>query len=143
MTRSDRPSHEPEIDRPPVLFYDGECGLCHRAVAWLLRHDRRSALRFSPLQGETYAALDRPRPDDLSTMVLLDDRGLWTESDAVLASLRAIGGGWSRFAGLARVIPRFLRNVVYRYVARRRLGWFGPADACLLPGTGGEGRFLP
>ena len=53
---------------------------------------------------------------------------------AVIAGLRAIGGGWAIVAGLGRLIPRFLRNGIYRFVARRRLGWFGPADACRLPG---------
>ncbi|MAH65379.1 MAG: thiol-disulfide oxidoreductase DCC [Phycisphaerae bacterium] len=141
-----RPAHhsiQPDTSPPTTLFYDGECGLCHRCVAWFLRHDRNSTLRFAPLQGETYAGLERPRPDDLSTMVVLDTRGLRTESDAVLAALHAVGGVWSLVAGLGRMIPRPLRNAVYRYVARRRLGWFGPADACRLPGDGAEDRFLP
>ena len=118
----------------PVLFFDGECGLCHRSVAWFQRHDRRRVFRYAPLQGETYAALPEPGPTDLSSMVVVDQRGLWTESDAVIAGLRAIGGKWAIVAGLGRLIPRFLRNGIYRFVARRRLGWFGPADACRLPG---------
>ena len=78
--------------------------------------------------------MPEPGPTDLSSMVVVDDRGLWTESDAVIAGLRAIGGGWALVAGFGRLIPRFLRNGLYRFVARRRLGWFGPADACNLPG---------
>ncbi|MCP4834102.1 MAG: DUF393 domain-containing protein [Phycisphaera sp.] len=131
----------PSTATTPVLFFDGECGLCHRSVAWFQRHDRHRALRYAPLQGETYAGLHEPRPADLSTMVLLDDRGLWTESDGVLAGLRAIGGGWAALAWIGRLIPRFLRNGAYRFIAHRRLGWFGPADACSLPGD--ATRFLP
>lgn len=130
------------IDVPgPVLFYDGGCGLCHRSVAWFLRHDRRRALHFAPLQGDTYAGLDRDRPTDVSSMVVLDPRGLWIESDAVLAALSAIGGGWKLMASIARLVPRFLRDPAYRFIARHRLGWFGPADACSLPGD--PARFLP
>ena len=125
----------------PVLFFDGECGLCHRSVAWFQRHDRRRVLRYAPLQGRTYASLSEPGPTDLSTMVLVDERGLWIESDGVLAGLRAIGGGWWALAAVGRLIPRFLRNAAYRFVARRRIGWFGPADACELPGD--TSRFLP
>ena len=141
-----RTTHHPDgeiPERPTVLFYDGECGLCHRCVAWCLRHDRAGRLRFAPLQGDTYADLDRPRPDDLSTMVLLDEDGLWTESDAVLATLRAVGGGWRIVARVGRVIPRSLRNAIYRFVAKRRLGWFGPADSCRLPDEDARESFLP
>lgn len=124
-----------------VLFYDGDCGLCHRCVAWFLKHDRRKNVRFAPLQGETYANLDLERPADLSTMVLLDPRGLWTESSAVLAGLRAIGGGWRGLAAIGSLVPKFIRNAIYRFVASHRIGWFGPADGCLLPGE--ASRFLP
>ncbi|MEE2972054.1 MAG: DCC1-like thiol-disulfide oxidoreductase family protein [Planctomycetota bacterium] len=125
----------------PVLFFDGECGLCHRSVAWFQRHDRHRVLRYAPLQGATYASLPEPGPTDLSSMVLVDERGLWIESDGVLAGLRAIGGGWRAAASIGRIIPRFLRDAAYRFVARRRIGWFGAADVCDLPGD--RARFLP
>ena len=131
------------VEPSPVLFYDGECGLCHRCVDWFLRHDGKATLRFAPLQGETYANLDRARPEDLSTMVLVDDRGVWIESDAVRSALRAVGGGWGVIAAMSRILPKFLRDAAYRFVAKRRLGWFGPADACRIPGDGDESRFLP
>ena len=124
-----------------ILFYDGECGLCHRCVSWFQKHDRRKVIWFAPLQGETYSNLDCERPDDVSTMVFMDTRGVWTSSNAVLAGLRAVGGGWGAFAAIGRLIPRVIRDATYRFVAVRRLGWFGPADACSLPGE--ASRFLP
>lgn len=124
-----------------VLFYDGECGLCHRCVAWFIKHDHHDTLRFAPLQGVTYSNLDHERPEDVSSMVVVDARGLWTESNAVLAGLRAIGGFWRAMAMIGSLAPRFIRDSMYRFVARRRIGWFGPADACSLPGD--RSRFLP
>lgn len=127
----------------PILFYDGTCGLCHRAVAWTLRHDRRSVFRFAPLQGSTYAGLDRAdAPRDLSTLVVLIGDDLLVRSDAVLAILRRCGGGWRALGVAAGLVPRPLRDAVYDAVARRRLAWFGPADACALPGPESRGRFL-
>ena len=123
-----------------VLFYDGECGLCHRCVAWASARDRHGRVRFAPLQGETYASLEVPRPTDLSTLVALDDRGLQVESGAVVALLRAIGGVWGLLGLGLRLVPPPLRNAGYRFVAKRRLGWFGPADHCSLPGD--PSRFL-
>ena len=128
----------------PILFYDGACGLCARSVAWVLRHDRRGTVRFAPLQGETYARLDSPgRVNDLRTMVLVDGDGLHIEDEAVLRLLRHVGGIWRAAAALGRIIPRSIRSALYRYVARRRLAWFGPADACVMPSDEDRARCLP
>lgn len=128
----------------PILFFDGSCGLCARSVAWCLAHDRLGRLKYSPLQGETYAALALPdRPRDLDTVVLLENGRLFTRSDAVLRVLAIVGGPWAALAAAALMVPRPLREWAYRYVARRRLGWFGTADACRLPARDERGRFLP
>ncbi len=124
-----------------VLFYDGDCGLCHRCVAWASARDRHGRVRFAPLQGETYASLEVARPTDLSTLVALDRRGVHVLSGAVVSLLRAIGGIWSIAGAALRLVPPPLRDFGYRFVARRRLGWFGPADRCSLPGD--ADRFLP
>lgn len=127
----------------PILFYDGECGLCAKSVQWCLDHDTRARLRFAPLQGRTYAALaPTGKPSDLQSVVLFDERRLHTQSDAVLRLLRIVGGGWSVLGTLARIVPRSLRDAAYRFVARRRHAWFGAADRCRLPTPAENARFL-
>jgi predicted DCC family thiol-disulfide oxidoreductase YuxK len=127
----------------PILFYDGDCGLCARSVQWCLDHDRRARLFFAPLQGPTYAALAiADKPTALDTVVLFDEGRLHVQSDAVLRLLRHVGGGWSVLAALGRIVPRFLRDAVYRFIARRRHAWFGAADRCRLPTPNESGRFL-
>jgi predicted DCC family thiol-disulfide oxidoreductase YuxK len=127
----------------PILFYDGECGLCARAVQWVLRRDAHGLFRFAPLQGSTYASLNRERPTDCSTMVLLDGDDLLTESDAAIRIARRVGGPWGAMAAIGAIVPRSLRNALYRAVARRRHRWFGHADACRLATAEERGRFLP
>ena len=127
----------------PTLFYDGTCGLCARCVRWTLRHDRRGVLRFAPLQGSTFAALDAAhKPRDVETMVLVDSAGLHLRSDAALSLLRHVGGIWGALAAIGRLVPRFIRDRVYRFVAERRLAWFGTADVCALPAAADRERFL-
>ena len=131
-------------DGAPILFYDGACGLCARTVQWCLRHDRRRVLCFAPLQGRTYAALpDSTKPTGLETMVLSDGDGLHVRSRAVVRMLGHIGGGWSVVGALGRLVPRYLGDAGYNFVARRRLAWFGSADACRLPNETERDRFLP
>lgn len=127
-----------------LLFYDGTCGLCARTVAWCLKHDRGARLRYAPLQGETYAALDvADTPRDLDTVVLLDRGRLLVRSDAVLRVMALCGGPWGALATIGRAVPRPLREAAYRFVAARRLGWFGNADACALATPEQRARFLP
>ena len=137
---------------PPVawVLYDGVCGLCDRTVAWLLRHDRRGALRFAPLQGEIAAAV-RARHPELppldATMVLVEApegaaERVRVRSDAALAIVARLGGGWRLLAALGRLAPPPLRDLVYRFVARRRKRWFGELAACRVPTAAERARFL-
>lgn len=130
-------------DPTPILFYDGNCGLCAKSVQWCLDHDRRGRLRFAPLQGVTYAALSiSDKPGDIETVVLFDERELFVRSEAVIRLLGHVGGAWVILAALGRIVPRFLRDAGYRFIARRRHAWFGSADRCRLPTANASTRFL-
>jgi predicted DCC family thiol-disulfide oxidoreductase YuxK len=122
----------PAASNAEILFYDGHCALCHRAVKFVLRHDRSGkAFRFAPLQGATFQsrvpAGARPGLPD-SIVVLTEDGALLVRSNAFLHILRRLGGGWRILAGLLAVIPRPLRDVIYRFIARIRYRVFGTRD---------------
>lgn len=125
---------------PAVIFYDGVCGFCDRSVRFVLRHDPGGRFRFAPLQSAyAAAALARHGRDagDLDSVALLLDpdtagERLLARSDAVLAILQGLGGGW-RLLAFARWLPRRLRDAAYDAFARRRYRWFGRFDACPLP----------
>ena len=129
--------------RPPVIFYDGECGLCNRFVWYLIRRDPGAIFQFAPLQGETAKKLLPVPPDnpDDWAIVLVDDTGMHQASDAVLRALCRLGGIWTLLHVL-RAVPRPIRDAVYMYVARRRFYWFGKADACPVPTMDERLRFL-
>jgi predicted DCC family thiol-disulfide oxidoreductase YuxK len=127
----------------PILFYDGACGLCARSVQWCLDHDRRGRLRFAPLQGATYAALAvDEKPMELDTVVLFDAGRLHVRGDAALRILRHVGGGWAVLGAIGRIVPAFVRDGLYRFVARRRHRWFDANDRCRLPTRDEDARFL-
>jgi predicted DCC family thiol-disulfide oxidoreductase YuxK len=115
-----------------ILFYDGHCGLCHRAVRFVLVEDRDGTLfRFAPLQGETFQGLvtleqQKTLPD--SVVVMTADGKLLARSDAFLHILRRLGGGWRVLAGALSIAPRGLRDFVYDCVARVRYRIFGRRD---------------
>ena len=134
---SARPAPIGEPSEPETVFYDGECGLCHRAVRFLLSEDREGRFAFAPLQGETFQkhAAEAKRHGD--TMFLaLPDGTLLARSNAWIAIMRGLGGGWRVLGEDVALVPRPLRDLVYDAVARVRKGLFAkPDDACpLMPG---------
>jgi predicted DCC family thiol-disulfide oxidoreductase YuxK len=126
-----------------LVLFDGECGMCDRLVQWLLRHDKRGVLSYAPLQGEAA----RPfAPADSDTMVFverLDDGStrILRRSRGVFRILHKLGGVW-RLLSWLRLLPVFLTDAGYRFVARRRLRWFGRVASCRLPDDATRARFL-
>lgn len=128
---------------PPVLFFDGECGLCNRTVRWLMARDRRRVLRFAPLQGKL-AALKLPAFPagfEEGSVVLWDEAGVHYRSDATLRAVARLGGVW-RAAGALLWVPKMLRDRVYRWVARNRIHWFGRVESCALLSAADRDRLL-
>jgi predicted DCC family thiol-disulfide oxidoreductase YuxK len=131
-----------------TIFYDGHCGLCHRAVRFVLSEDaRQMAFRFAPLDSYAFrAAADeetrRTLPDSL--VVETSDGRLLTRSSAVLDILVRLGGVWKVVARLAGLIPPKMRDFVYDLVASvgRRL-FRAPAHACPLIAHELRARFEP
>ncbi len=130
--------------KPPIIFFDGVCGMCNRFVDLILRIDNKGVFRFAPIQGETAKQMLPPlseAPQEWS-MFYLDERGIREESDAFLEVYRRLGGVWWLLS-LLRLVPRSVRDFVYRTVARNRYRWFGRRDACRIPTPDEESRFLP
>jgi predicted DCC family thiol-disulfide oxidoreductase YuxK len=115
-----------------ILYYDGHCGLCHHVVKFVLKHDRSgTAFRFAPLRGKTFEGripVDRRAGLPDSMIVETRDGSLLMRSSAWVHVLRRLGGGWGIIAALLAAVPRPLRDVVYRFVARTRYGVFGRQD---------------
>jgi predicted DCC family thiol-disulfide oxidoreductase YuxK len=134
----------------PIVFYDGVCGLCNRLVQFLLKHDKAGRLRFASLQSEFAEKVLRRHsidPKDLDTLHLVEnyeapDERVLQRSDAILRAGRELGGFWTACSALGRIVPRGLRDVVYRLVARNRYRMFGKYETCLLPDPDQRGRFL-
>lgn len=134
----------------PIILYDGVCGLCNRLVQFLLKHDKQERLRFASLQSDFAAKVLQRHgidPKDLDTLHLIENyeqpgERVLQRSDAILRAGRELGGFWSTTAAAAKVIPRALRDVIYRFVARNRYRVFGKYDTCMLPDPNQRSRFL-
>ncbi len=136
--------------RQPVLFYDGECGLCNAVVRFLIREDSAARLRFAPLQSavaQDYLSARGLPVRDFDSIVFVPD---WTRRDAgkyllrtdgALTALDEVGGVWRVIAAL-RIVPRGLRDLAYQAVARTRYAMFGEYQPTPLPEPAWSRRFL-
>ena len=126
----------------PILLYDGTCGFCARSVRFVLARDRRRTLRFGPLQGTFGRTLAAAHPElyEVDSVVWCDGLGVRVRSDAALAMLQYLGGGWGVLAALVGLVPGSLRDALYDAVARRRFAL--AARACLLPSPDERARFI-
>ena len=132
------PATKPTPTDAPLLVYDGDCAFCARSVQFILRFDRRRTVRFAARDGVHGTAVRTRHPALASVDSLLWVDGLGagevvrTHSDAALAAARYLGGVWGVLAALGRVVPRPVRDTVYRIIARNRHRLGGGAAACVV-----------
>jgi len=131
-----------------TLFYDGGCGLCHRAVRFALWADREGRrFRFAPLGGPTFrAAVAEEERDRLPDSLVLKTRegALLTRSAAVFHMLDRLGPGFRLLAVLGRLVPRPIADALYDLVARVRVRLFArPPDWCPVVPAPLRSRFDP
>ncbi len=118
--------------------------MCNTFVDFVTRIDRKQTFLFAPLQGTTARELLPPLAEDARewSMIYVDETGVHDQSDASLEVYRRFGGLWWLLS-LIRYVPRFLRNPIYRVVARNRYRWFGKRDSCRIATDEEKARFLP
>jgi predicted DCC family thiol-disulfide oxidoreductase YuxK len=132
-----------------IVLYDGVCGLCNRGVQFLLKRDRHDRLRFASLQSDfAVALLERHgvNASDLDTVYVVvgheqANESLLARADAVLDLMKEIGGVW-HIVRLMGILPKWVRDRIYNFVARHRYQVFGKYDSCLLPEERYRHKFL-
>jgi predicted DCC family thiol-disulfide oxidoreductase YuxK len=137
-----------------VVVFDGYCGLCNRTVRWLVRRDRRDRLRYVASESEIAAALlarhgiSLPDAESGPTTILVvlsfggSEEQVLARSEAVLALLTELPQPWPAVAVALGWIPRPLRDLGYRLVARWRYRIWGRLEICTISGAHERERFL-
>ncbi len=128
----------------PVLLFDGVCNLCNSSVQFIINKDPQGVFQFASLQsdiGKTLLEKYNLDAGAMDSVVLIRNDKAYTRSSAALQAVRILGGAWSLLYGFI-IIPKFLRDAVYDWVARNRYKWFGKKDSCWLPTPDLKARFL-
>ncbi|MFC1763192.1 thiol-disulfide oxidoreductase DCC family protein [Planctomycetota bacterium] len=127
-----------------IILFDGVCNLCSRSVRFIIRRDPAGVFRFASLQS-TFAqeclARHGLRAETLDTLVVIDGDVIYTRSDAALQIASQLRSVW-RTMVIFRILPRRLRDAIYRFVAKHRYRWFGKSENCMIPAPELMDRFI-
>jgi predicted DCC family thiol-disulfide oxidoreductase YuxK len=120
------------MEAPDTLIYDHECLFCSRSVEFIRRYDREGRYRFLAMNAEEGIQIrNEVGLDGEGSVILVRGGNAFTESCAIIRILSGLGGFWVLANGLY-LIPRTIRNLFYRFIARNRYRFFGRRTACVV-----------
>lgn len=126
-----------------TVLFDGVCNFCSGWVQFIIHRDPQKIFRFASLQsqiGNELLAQHHIKPS-LDTIVLIENGQCYTESTAILRICKKLKGPWKSLY-LLLVVPKPIRDRVYKWFAKNRYRWFGKQESCMLPTPEIRERFL-
>jgi predicted DCC family thiol-disulfide oxidoreductase YuxK len=127
-----------------IVLFDGYCNLCNKSVQFILERERQSDLYFASLQSDFGKDLLKAHgyPEDyVDSVLFFDGKKLFGHSRAALKIAKHLKFPWS-IVRVFWLVPNFLRDIVYRNVAKNRLRWFGKTESCWVMTPEYKARFL-
>jgi len=128
----------------PVLLFDGYCNLCSSSVQFVLTRNGKENVQFASLQSDFGAKTLKDAAlgsDYTSSLVFLENGKTYVKSDAALRLAKHLNGLW-KIGSVFLIIPTFIRNSVYDWIAKNRYKWFGKKEVCWIPDEKWKSRFI-
>ena len=121
-------------EQNPIILFDGVCNLCNGTVDFLLKRDRKKQFRFASIQSEAAQLLIRKYqiPVEIDSVILIKSNQVYFESDAAFEIAGMFSFPW-KMAVIFRIIPKGIRDFIYRWIAKNRYRWFGKREICRIP----------
>jgi predicted DCC family thiol-disulfide oxidoreductase YuxK len=132
------------MEERPIILFDGVCNFCNGSINFLIRQDKKDVFRFAPLQSQTgqkLLAQYQIQKKGFESFVLLQDGKAYQKSTAALKVLKQLPWYWKALK-VFWIVPAFLRNAIYDFIARNRYKWFGKKETCMIPTRAVRNRFL-
>ena len=127
-----------------IVLFDGVCNLCNRSIAFIIKRDSNKYFKFSSLQSEQGQLLLEQYgipTNTIHTIVLIENNKSYTQSTAALRIARKLNRLWFLLYFFILITP-FIRNPIYRFIAKNRYKWFGKKDSCMIPDATTKDRFI-
>lgn len=127
-----------------IVLFDGVCNFCNSSVNFFIERDSKKYFKFAPLQSEIADELslkygiDR---ENVDSIILVEDDKAYTYSTAALKITKNLDGIWS-LGYVFIIVPKFIRDLFYKLIAKNRYKIFGKKDVCMIPTPELKERFL-
>jgi predicted DCC family thiol-disulfide oxidoreductase YuxK len=127
-----------------IVIYDGVCNFCNGAVWFIAKRDPLGRFKFTPMQSDFAQTLIQEHKiqnvgKDTFLLIKHGQSYIWTEAALEIAG--ELTGGWWLFKA-TRIIPRPIRDWLYRAFARNRYVLFGRTEHCQIPDSTMLKRFI-
>ncbi|MDB5193809.1 MAG: hypothetical protein JWQ96_3372 [Segetibacter sp.] len=116
----------------PVILFDGVCNLCSNTVQFIIKHDKKDHFRFASLQslyGQQVLDQFNLPTNHFNSFILYQQGKLYTKSTGALMVAKQLSGLWFLLYGFI-ILPPFIRDAAYNFIANNRYKWFGKKEAC-------------
>lgn len=129
-----------------VILFDGVCNLCDSSVLYVIKRDKKNRFLFAPLQsvfGQDIINQFNIDTTETDSILLFDpeNRMVYSKSSAALRIAKSLSFPTSIFS-IFFIIPNFIRNWFYDYIAKNRYRWYGKKESCMIPTPELKAKFL-
>ena len=127
----------------PIVLFDGVCNYCNAMVNFAIRNDKKAVLKFAPLQSTIGKRLIEQYKiaSNIDSVIVIENEKVYTHSAATLRIAKHLQGSARAFYAF-KIIPPFIREPIYKWIAKNRYKWFGKKEECMAPTPSVKSRFL-
>ena len=132
-----------DVTKERIVLFDGVCNYCNAMVNFAIRNDKKAILKFAPLQSEAGKRLTEEYKiaSEIDSVLFIEQGKVYSYSDAAIGIAKYLRGPAKVLYGLI-IIPKFIRQPFYKWIAKNRYKWFGKKEACMVPTPDVKARFL-
>jgi len=137
-------ARENMLENRKIILFDGVCNLCNGAVTYVIKRDKKNVFKFAALQSEIGLELTSKFNIDTSkvdSIIFINSDKHYEKSTAALHIAKYLPGAYPLLYGFM-IVPKFIRNGVYDYIAKNRYKWFGRTESCMIPTAELKSKFL-
>jgi len=132
------------VTNHPIILFDGVCNFCNGMVNFVIPREKKSVIKFAALQSETGQQLLKQfnlSTYEFNSFIFIEAGRVYTQSTGALKVSKYLSAFWPLLYGLI-IVPKFIRDGIYNWIAKNRYKWFGKKEQCMIPTAGVSERFL-
>lgn len=132
------------MNQQPIILFDGVCNFCNSAVNFTIKRNTRANIRFAAMQSDAGQRILKQYNlplNEMQSFIFIDQGNVYFQSTAAIRVCRYLRGLWPLCFGFM-IIPKFIRDGIYSWIARNRYKWFGVRQECMIPTADVKARFL-